>query len=427
MFSRIQTRHYRSLKAVDQSLESIQALVGPNASGKTTFLDVIGLLGDLVSSRGEVREAIGERSASFDKLLWQGPGANVEAKKAFQLAVEAPIPEHVRVGVAEDLRRFAVVRYEVEIGLDLASNELGLNHETLSLRTQAEHCVAGEQAVFPWVADVAPDILARKSGRDQKVIMKKIAGGNDNYYPHGVKSAYAPSFRLGPTKLGLSHIPADQANFPVSSWFRDLLETGVQNVVLNSHSMRQPSPPGLGFRFQTDGSNLPWVIAGLRGEAARFQAWLDHVRTALEDIVDIDTVERPEDRHRYLVIRYANGAVVPSWLVSDGTLRLLALTIPAYLDHLTGVFLIEEPENGIHPRAIETVIQSLSSIYDGQVLIATHSPVALNLLAARQVLCFAKDKTGATDIVPGDRHPALREWKQGQPDLGVLFAAGILG
>ena len=66
---------------------------------------------------------------------------------------------------------------------------------------------------------------------------------------------------------------------------------------------------------------------------------------------------------RYLVILYANGARVPSWLASDGTSRLLALTIPAYLRNLEGVFLVEEPENGIHPRAIETVIQSLSSIY----------------------------------------------------------------
>jgi predicted ATPase len=68
----------------------------------------------------------------------------------------------------------------------------------------------------------------------------------------------------------------------------------------------------------------------------------------------------------------------------------------------------------------------LSSIYAGQVLIATHSPVALNMLEPSQVLCFAKDQTGATDIVTGDRHPALQNWKQGQPDLGVLFAAGIL-
>ena len=72
------------------------------------------------------------------------------------------------------------------------------------------------------------------------------------------------------------------------------------------------------------------------------------------------------------------------------------------------------------------MIQSLSSIYGGQVLIATHSPVALNLLEAQQVLCFAKDTTGATDIVSGDRHPALQQWRQGQPDLGILFAAGIL-
>jgi len=66
------------------------------------------------------------------------------------------------------------------------------------------------------------------------------------------------------------------------------------------------------------------------------------------------------------------------------------------------------------------------SIYDGQVLIATHSPVALNMLDPAQILCFAKDSTGATDIVAGVRHPALQQWRQGKPDLGVLFAAGIL-
>ncbi len=224
----------------------------------------------------------------------------------------------------------------------------------------------------------------------------------------------------------LANIPADQDSFPVSTWFRDLLEKGVRNIVLNSHVIRQPSPPGLGRGFLTDGSNLPWVIEELRKDEVHFRRWLAHVRTALEDIEDITTIERPEDRHRYLVIKYANDALVPSWLASDGTLRLLALTILAYLRELRGVFLIEEPENGIHPRAIETVLQSLSSIYSSQVLIATHSPVALSMLEAKNVLCFAKDTTGATDIVAGDKHPALREWKAGQPDLGVLFASGIL-
>lgn len=425
MFSRIQTRHFRSLKAVNQTLGPIQALVGPNASGKTTFLDVIGLLSDLVRERGNVRETILQRSANFDKLIWQGPGEDLGQRASFQLAVEAPIPGLVLARMAEDKRQYSVVRYELEIGFDASTNELGVNHETLWLRTAGSEHSAPQKDMFPLVADDAPSIFVGKGRPGFKVVMKKTPGGNDNYYTEGAKS-YAPSFRLGRTKLALANIPADETSFPVSSWFRDLLETGVQNVVLNSQVIRQPSPPGLGLRFQTNGSNLPWVVAELRRDPGRFGDWLDHVRTALEDIVDIDTVEREDDRHRYLVVKYANGAVIPSWLASDGTLRLLALTIPAYLKDLDGVFLIEEPENGIHPRAIETVIQSLSSIYDGQVLIATHSPVALNMLEPAQVLCFAKDKAGATDIVAGDRHPALQHWKQGQPDLGVMFAAGIL-
>jgi predicted ATPase len=105
---------------------------------------------------------------------------------------------------------------------------------------------------------------------------------------------------------------------------------------------------------------------------------------------------------------------------------MLALTIPAYLTDLEGVFLVEEPENGVHPKALETVLQSLMSIRNCQVLMATHSPVALNMLEARDILCFAKDSEGATDIVSGLEHPALQQWKLGEPSLGVLFASGVL-
>ena len=418
MFTRIQTRSFRCLKAVDQTLGSFRALVGPNASGKTTFLDVIGFLGDLTRNRGEVLETVRLRSTSFEKLVWMGQGSS------FQLSVEAKIPEAVHKVMAEDKRRFTHVRYEVEVGLEPGNNEIGLDYETLWLKEPPTAGQSAQRDLFPAPQSESPSLISR-SQKGLKSALSKKPGGNDNYYPEG-RDSYTPSFKLGRGKSALANIPADTESFPVSTWFRNLLEKGVQPFVLNSQLMRQPSPPGLGRRFQTDGSNLPWVLAELRQEQKRFRAWLEHVRTALEDIKDVDSVERPEDKHRYLVIEYMNGAKVPSWLASDGTLRLLALTIPAYLPATEGTFLIEEPENGIHPRGIETVLQSLSSIYASQVLVATHSPVALNMLEPAQVLCFAKDANGATDIISGDRHPALREWKKGEPDLGVLFASGIL-
>lgn len=419
MFTRIQTRSFRCLKSVDQTLGSFRALVGPNASGKTTFLDVIGLLGDLVKNRGDVLQSIQQRSKDFEKLLWMGQG------HSFQLAVEAAIPESIHKVIAKDKQQFTSIRYEIEFGLDLKSNEIGLNHENLWLKELLAKPKLAQRDLFPAPQEASSSLISRTMQKGQRAALTKKPGGNDNYYVEGKKS-YSPSYKLGRGKSALANIPADAESFPVSTWFRGLLEKGVQTFVLNSQLMRQPSPPGLGRRFQTDGSNLPWVVEELRQDPKRFQAWLNHVRTALEDIKDVDSVERPEDKHRYLVIKYMNGAEVPSWLASDGTLRLLTLTIPAYLPDLEGTFLIEEPENGIHPRAIETVLQSLSSIYRSQVLVATHSPVALNMLEPRDVLCFAKDAAGATDIVSGDRHPALRDWKRGEPDLGVLFASGIL-
>jgi len=416
MFTRIQTSGYRSLKAVDQELASFQALVGPNASGKTTFLDVVGFLSDLMRHRGEINPVAQARSATFEKLTWMGKGAS------FQLAVEAEIPAGVRSAMSETLRDSDRVRYELEVGL--LDGEVGINHEILWL---VKHTPPkGRQVeLFPAPQGERPELVSR-AGRGRKVAVKKAPGGNDNYYNEGKRKTYNPSFKLGRGRSALANLPADTESFPVSSWFRTYLEQGVQPFVLNSQIIQKPSPPGLHRRFRTDGSNLPWVVAELRKDRTRFAAWLNHVRTALPDITDVQTVERPEDRHSYLVIHYANGATVPSWLASDGTLRLLALTIPAYLPEIDGTFLIEEPENGVHPRALETVLQSLSSIYSGQVLIATHSPVALNLLAPAQILCFAKDTDGATDIVAGDKHPALRDWKEGEPDLGVLFASGIL-
>lgn len=209
--------------------------------------------------------------------------------------------------------------------------------------------------------------------------------------------------------------------------FQVLIGPNASGLMLNSQAMRTPSPPGSPRTFQPDGSNLPWVIHEMeKNHRSRLQEWIAHLRTALPDLKGVHTIERPEDRHRYLVLKYKTGLEAPSWVVSDGTLRLMALTLLAYLSDFEGIYLIEEPENGVHPRAVETVLQSLSSVYSAQVLLATHSPVILSLARPQDVLCFARTKGGATDIVLGSEHPRLREWRH-ESDLGTLFASGVLG
>jgi len=418
MLSLIEALNYHCLRDVRQDLGPFHVLVGPNASGKSTFLDVVAFLGRLVSDGLEA--ALHERSKNIEDLFWNRTGSK------FELAIEAKIPEHLRKVLSKS--SFETIRYEVVVGLDAESGETSLIWEKVllsSLPSEIKRSPA-QIELFPMSSSPRQTLTTPSGTRGTKVIVNKTKGGNDNYYSETTKK-WNPSFKLGPQKSALGNLPEGESRFPVSTWFKNLLAEGVQPFVLNSRLMRQASPPGQGWKLKPDGSNLPWVIARLKEKARqRFDDWLAHLRTALGDIKDIQIITREDDKHSYLNILYSSGLQAPSWVASDGTLRLLALTLSVYLPDVSGIFLIEEPENGIHPRAVETVFQSLSSFYDAQVLLATHSPVVLSIALPEQVLCFGKTEEGATDIILGSDHPNLRNWR-GETNLGVLFAAGVLG
>src|SRR5690606_20252938 len=153
------------------------------------------------------------------------------------------------------------------------------------------------------------------------------------------------------------------------------LSSGVTMLALSAEAMRRPCSPRR--RLRRTGENLPLRVAELEAaDPYRYKRWLSQLREALPEVRDIEIAERPEDRHRYIVVRYRDGLRVPAWRLSDGTLRILALTLLGYLDE-DSLVLVEEPENGIHPRAVEAVYEALGSAPRTQVLVATHSPVLL--------------------------------------------------
>jgi predicted ATPase len=420
MITKIEALNFRCLRYISQPLNSFHILVGPNASGKTTFLDVISFLSQLVSNGLDF--TINERARNFKDLLWKGTG------NRFELAIEARLPKSIFNKFSKSRRPFDLIRYEVAIGTEKNIDQVSILAERVLLKAY-KSSEPVQRTLFPMMPEFAHTIISTGS-RNILTVVNKVKTGNDYFRTEFLEEkakSWQYAFKLGPQKSALGNLPADETQFPATTWLRNLLTEGVQPFVLNSLLIRKASPPSQRKGFKPDGSNLPWVIDDLnKKNPARFSDWIAHLQTALPDIEGIRTVEREDDRHRYLVIKYKGGLEIPSWVVSDGTLRLLALTLPAYLPELQGIYLIEEPENGIHPRAVETVLQSLSSVYDAQLLLATHSPVILGITKAEQILCFAKTVEGATDIIAGDLHPALKDW-QGETNLGILFASGVLG
>jgi predicted ATPase len=420
MIRLIEALNYRCLRYVRQPLGDFHVLVGPNASGKTTFLDVVAFLGDLLNMG--VEDAIRSRTPDFRDLLFAHQGNRIE------LAVEMEIPPEKREQLPKG-QGLTTVRYEVALGWVEAESEVHILDEKVVLLKPTGQASARRES-FPHPSSPPASIMTSRIGRGKRCASLRFGNTGVRYLAEpqdrGSRRRML-SIRLSPKRSSLANLPEDETIFPVSSWLRTILCEGVQRIVLNSMAMRQSSPPGKGARFRPDGSNLPWVVHALQYEhVALYRKWLRHVQTALPDLARVRSVETPDTRHRHLRLVYRDGLVVPSWLASDGTLRLLALTIPAYLPDFTGVCLIEEPENGIHPLAMETVFNSLRSVYSGQVLLATHSPAIVGQTRTRDILCFRKDATGATDIVAGDEHPRLKAW-QGSLRMDDLYASGVLG
>ena len=416
MIRLVQALRYRCLLDVRQELGAFHVLVGPNASGKSTFLDVPRLLGDLIK---EGLKAVQDRSPDVRNLVFLGEGDR------FEVAVEFEIPENRREKLANGYRH---ARYEVALGHD-SSGELAIIAETLWLKPaeDASPVVRAQRQLFPEPRTPRSSIVLPEGRQAPHGWKKVVTKKGENSYFMSETTGWNNPFRLGPRKSALANLPEDEDRFPVATWVKRSLTEGVQKLALNGEAMRRPAPPGSPRNFQPDGSNLPWAVEGLhRANQGLFEQWIGHVRTALPDVTSVDTVERPEDKFRYLRVTYRTGLIAPSWTVSDGTLRLLALTLVGYLDAPDQTWLVEEPENGIHPQAVECVYQALSSAFGSQVLLASHSPVLLSLPEPKDILCFARTTEGATDVVRGDAHPRLVDWRR-ETDLGTLFASGVLG
>ena len=422
MIRRIQALNFRCLRYVDVELERFHILVGPNASGKSTLFDVIAFLGDLISKGLEA--AVESRTSNFQDLVWGRP----RDRLGFELALEFDIPEKLRKQLPseKDYRGF---RYEVAVRE--TDGDIRIESERGLLMPAEKRQPSPQREMFPYPMQPPRSIMVGGNRRGLRTILSKSSQAKDNFNVETSSKSgkgWATSIAFGHRRSALGNLPESPTSFPVATYVKRILGSSIKLLFLDSLRMREASPPARHEAgIARDGSNLPWVIKKLEREHSEsYREWLSHVQTTLSELEYVGVVEREDDRHAYLRLRYKSGVEVPSWMASDGTLRLLALTVPAYLPGSDEIYILEEPENGIHPLAVDCVFQSLSSVYESQVLLATHSPVVLRMAALEEALCFAKDSEGATDIVPGDLHPRLKDWR-GSPNMDVLFTSGVIG
>jgi len=188
--------------------------------------------------------------------------------------------------------------------------------------------------------------------------------------------------------------------------------------------MRRMYPARKKLILDKNGGNLAQVLLSLHNERPKI---FDKIENMLEQAIpQIDELLTPltDDGQSYVSIKEKGfDSPFDYFQLSDGTLKLLAY-ITAIASEEANVVCFEEPENFIHPRLFELLVEVLKKS-DKQIILSTHSPYLVDWVELEDVIIVEKkeNETVTSRIKDGDK--LKRHLKE--MGLGELLYSGEVG
>ena len=175
-----------------------------------------------------------------------------------------------------------------------------------------------------------------------------------------------------------------------------------------------------------DGTGVPALLDYLlRRDRVRFFKVVEAFRASIPGFEDLQ-IATPEPHLRRIDLVIDHGLQLRSDLASAGVRIMLFFVAIAHHPRPPRLILLEEPENGIHPKRIADVVRLLRELTRGkfgerpaQIIVTTHSPYLLDCvdLSEDQVLVFRRNDDGSRGADPVDANRMktfLDEFKLGE-------------
>ena len=393
MLTRIEIDGFKTFEDFHLDLGPFLVVLGPNASGKSNLFDAIRLLSHLAGS--DLRAAVKHMRGESLELFRRDSRARPSSRMSF--AVEVLLNPFVTDPWGATVQiKHSRIRYEVVIERRRAPRDI-------------ERLVVAHERAVP--------ILNREDhwlpgGRRPAAVFKKAFMRYSRKTPwlETIRNGLQASFNIhtdghaGRTRSAeaaeatvLSSISS--AEFPHLYALREELRSW-QFLQFDPVAMRRPSPTTAPEQLEPSGANLATVLARLQAETAtpeRPKGVIADIAADLASLItgaiDLNVVEDEQSREYRIDLQMRGGPPFSSRVISDGTLRVLALLALLYDSRHRGLVCFEEPENGVHPFRLGLMIERLRellanpSVHEGdmdetlsQMLLNSHSPVVLSHL-----------------------------------------------
>ena len=390
-------------------LTPMTAVIGRNGVGKSALFDAFGFLADAL--RSGVEEACDARGrGGFEKMRTQGQAGPIAFELHYREHRNArPITYEIAID-ADELGRPYVLRERLR--QRRSSQKRGRPFSFLMLNEGNGLAWKGDQGGIEDTADIVdiPTIMASLTGEE---------------------SSETETIELAdPRRLGIATLGSLKQH-PRISAFRRFIE-GWHLSYFTPDSARSLPLAGPQKHLSIHGDNLGNVVQFMQREhPRRFKTILDNIAARIPGIEKIDTERTTDGR---LLLRFNDkGFEDPFYAqqVSDGTLKTFAYLLLLEDPDPPPFLCIEEPENGLYHKVLETLAHEFrehaSGRKDGsQVFVTTHQPYFVNALDPSEVWILEKGPDGCSTVRRANDDPIVNNMVAEGLPLGGLWYSDYL-
>ncbi len=341
---RFAIRNFKIHRDTSLDLFPITVFVGPNSGGKSAIFDA--LINFSVACRGDLAEAFNQYPYSFDALRHHGAARDARIRYDVELTRQSGDPD--------------VLSYRFEFAQNPNTEDdpsYTIHNEELKIGNRVLFNRSDEVCRLPRLSSL------RYEGRSIFAAIRRADGFEEFAEAEPLVAHCAREIsRIGRYRLDS----------------RLLAQPGRVFDVEPGERAGRPATPRVAYR----GEDLASVLYFLsETKSPVLQRIVDHVAEAIQGFERFEFNHVGSDRVGFSA-RFSDrrGTVVAPNL-SDGCLSMIGLVTLAFAPGRAGILCIEEPENGLTPRATrvfyETVRQLPNADDHAQVLVSSHSPFVI--------------------------------------------------
>ena len=408
MITSFTLKNFKSYKEAEMPLATLTFFIGPNASGKSNALEAIRLLSLL--SKGTRLDDI-ERGIHGAGTLLRGEPTNLfrDIGKGFGIGCQMD-------GIRDHWNRLSVL-------ISLVSDHLIIADEFVSKESMP-----------------VPLYLYRVDGQPSNAHTDELTLVRYNNFNSG-EMPQIPCSNRQAIFFQLETPGRFNEKDTQSQWIIPIV---VKEIRMNLRNVvfLEPRPETMrDYSYlkddimKEDGRNLSSVLFKICKDRIDKDLLLQFVRSLPEqDITEIRFIKTERDDVMVRLVESFGGkeSVFDAPVLSDGTLRVLAVGAMLLSAPIGSLVVIEEIDNGVHPSRAESLILQIKKISESRglrVLLTSHNPALLDALpddSLGDVLCCYRDpEFGDSRIVrlgDLDRFPEL----MAQGTLGELVTKQVL-